>query len=156
MRIRVLDDLSGPGIEAADRVLLVRRVPDHAIAIDSDRVGARLWPGQGEFLERLGLRIEVADPVAAPLAEPDGAVGIDLDALRLALGRRIKLRQHAVLDPADRTVVAERGEPLLAVRAGRVAVGRGKIKVLEALGLGIENGDRRTAASPDQAAVVHS
>src|SRR5262245_19302882 len=92
MRIRILDHLAGLGIEATERVLLVRGVPDHMVAIDADRVGARLRAGQREFLERLGLGIETTDPVAAPLAEPDDAVVIDLDALRLALGGRIELR----------------------------------------------------------------
>src|SRR5262245_59055406 len=107
MRIRILDHLAGLGVEAAERVLLVRGVPDHVFAIDADRVGARLRAGQREFLERLGLGIETADLVAAPLAEPDDAVVVDLDALRLALGRRIELGQHTILDPPDRAVIAE-------------------------------------------------
>src|SRR5215470_4239674 len=107
MRVRILDHLAGLGIEAAERVLLVRGVPDHVIAIDADRVRARLRARQWEFLEGLGLGIEAADPVAAPLAEPDDAVVVDLDALRLALGGRKELRQHAVLDARDRAVVTE-------------------------------------------------
>src|SRR5215468_8156467 len=122
MRIRIFDDLAGPRIEAAERVLLVRGVPDHAVAIDADGVGARFRAGQREFLERLGLGIESPDLVAAPLAEPDDAVGIDLNALRLALGRRVELCQHAVLDAADRAVITERREPLFAVRTDHVAV----------------------------------
>src|SRR5215510_2574529 len=107
MRVRILNHVSGLGIEPAERVLLVRGVPDHAIAIDADRIGARLRTGQREFLERFALGIEAADLVAAPLGEPDNAVVVDLNTLRLALGGRIKLGQHAVLDPPDRAVITE-------------------------------------------------
>src|SRR5579863_5107260 len=68
VRVRILGDLAGLGIEPADAVLLVRGVPDHVMAIDADRVGAWLGPGQREFLEGLGLGIEPADLAAAPLA----------------------------------------------------------------------------------------
>src|SRR5690242_138235 len=53
--VRILDHLAGLGIEPAEGVLLVRGVPDHAIAIDADRIGARFRTGQREFLE--GLRL---------------------------------------------------------------------------------------------------
>ena len=125
------------------------------IAIDADRVGARLRPRQRILLEGLGLGIEVADLAAAPLGEPDGAVGIDLQALRLALGRRIELRQHAVLgDPRDRSVLDERGEPLVAVLPDLVAVGAAEVVMREPLVFRIEHRDRRAAARPDAPGLV--
>ena len=154
MRVRILDHLAGLGIEPTERVLLVRGVPDHAVAIDADRVGARLRTGQREFLEGFGLGIEAADPVAAPLGEPDDAVIVDLEALRLALGGRIELRHHAVLDACDRAIVAEGGEPLLAVLADDIAVGGAEVIVLKLLGLGIEHGDGGAATRPDEPALI--
>src|SRR5262249_3157209 len=91
-----------------------------------------------------------ANLVAAPLGEPDDAVAVDLQALRLALGGREELREDAVLGHArDRAIVTEGGEPLVAVLAGDDAIGAAKVTGLELLGLRIEHRDRRTAARPD-------
>src|SRR6516164_9053407 len=96
MRERIFEDLAGLGIEPAERVLLVRRIPDHVIAIDADGVGTGLRAGQPELLELPGLGIEAPDLAAAALAEPDDAVRVHLQSLRLALGGRIELGQHAL------------------------------------------------------------
>src|SRR5712671_5460855 len=88
MRIGIFDYVAGLGIEPAERVLFVRGVPDHPVAIDAQRIGTCLGAGQRELLEGLGGGIEAADLVAAPLAEPNHTVIVDLKALRLALGRR--------------------------------------------------------------------
>src|SRR6202795_572051 len=48
-----------------------------------------LGPGQRELRECPRRRIEATDLAAPALGEPDDAVGVDLQALRLALGRRI-------------------------------------------------------------------
>src|SRR5438045_1913600 len=107
MRERIFGHFAGFGIEAADRVLFMRRIPDHVSPIDAQSVRARFGSGYLKFLERFGFGIKAPDLPSAPLAEPDDAVGIDLEALRLPFGRRIKLRDLAVLAHAnDRAAVS--------------------------------------------------
>src|SRR5216684_8720217 len=111
MRVRIFDDLTIPRVQAVQRVLLVRRVPDHVTSIDADGVRTGLRPRQLEFLERFRVGIEAADLAPSSLAEPDDSVGIDLETLRFAFRRRIEFGQHAILrDSGDRAVLPERSE----------------------------------------------
>jgi hypothetical protein len=126
------------------------------VAIDADRVGTGLRLRQREFLELRRLGVEAADLAASAFAEPDDAVGIHLQALRLALGGRVEFGQDAVArDSAERAILAERGKPLVAVLADHVAVGPAEIEMLELLGLGVEHRNRRTAADPHQSLLIH-
>src|SRR5438309_672310 len=97
----IFGDLAGLGIEAAQGVLLVRGVPDHVVSIDAEGVGARLGAGQLKLLEGLRCGIEAAELAAASLAEPDNAVGIDLEALWFAFRRRIEFGHLPILRNAD-------------------------------------------------------
>src|SRR6187551_2602486 len=97
MRVWIFDNLAGSWVEPIQSVLLVRRVPDHPVAIDADGVGARLGSWQRKFLERFRFRVEAADLVALALREPDDSVIIHFEALGLTLRRRGKFGQHPVL-----------------------------------------------------------
>src|SRR5690242_19844654 len=84
MRVGEFSDLTGFGIEAADDVHLVGRIPDVVIAVDPERVGSRSRPGQVVFLENLRLWIEPADLAALILGVPDDPVIVNFDAPRPA------------------------------------------------------------------------
>src|SRR3954468_19696457 len=156
MRVGVFNHIASSGVETAQRILLVRGVPNHAVAIDTDCVRAPLGAGQGEFLERLRLGIEAANLVAAALGEPDDAVRIYFEALWFAFGRRVEFREHPVLgDAPDGSIVAERREPLITVVTGSVAISSAEVVVAELLSLRVEHRDRRPTAHPHEAAIVY-
>src|SRR5260370_39505131 len=135
MRIRVFDDRTRLGIEAADRVLLMRGIPDHLVAIHADGVWAGGWPRQIEFLERFGFGIKTAELVSASLAEPHDVVFIHQPALRLALGRRVKLRKFSILgDSGDWTGGDKRPETLIPGVSADVTIGVSDARQRELLG----------------------
>src|SRR5260370_4949395 len=157
MRIWVFDDRPRLGIEAADRVLLMRGIPDHLVAIHADGVWAGGWPRQIEFLERFGFGIKTAELVSASLAEPHDVVFIHQQALRLALGRRVKLRKFSILgDSGDRTGEDKRREPLIPVVSDDVAIGVADVEMRELLGDWIKHGDGGTAPDPPMPLLIDS
>src|SRR5207244_9224758 len=92
------------------------------------------------------------------LTEPDDAIGIHLEALRLSFRRRIELSDLAVFAHAnDRALsFSEDSEPLLPVLTDHIAVSSGDAVMREPFGFGVKAGNGCSAASPNLSAFVDS
>ena len=154
LREGILGNFASVGIEAIQSVLLVRGVPDHLVAVDANGIGAGGSAGQIVFLDFSGVGIEPADLVADALGEPDIAGRVEFEALRLAFGGRRELGDLTVLvDAHDGPVVAEDGEPLVALAVRLISIGAGRVEVREFFRFRIEFRDG-AAARPDVAVGV--
>jgi len=88
----IFDDLPVSGFRRPTTSCSCEAYPDHVIAVDADRVGAGVGSGQLKFFEGFGFGIKSTNLAADPLGEPDVAVGVELQTLRLPFGRGVELR----------------------------------------------------------------
>src|SRR5258708_15897226 len=84
MGVWVFGDLAGFGIEAADDIHFIGRIPDVVIAIDTQRIGRCSGSGQVEFFESLRLRIEPPDLPSLIFGISDDTFVVNFDAPRPA------------------------------------------------------------------------